>query len=103
MLVWIDILCIAEPFVTKPSMVRHHYKPERHMRKMEFIFKVKVTVTDFRFIQSNMTISIICSELMILLGDQLSLTVHVHKLECLVKRLLCCIQVQGHSEGSEFQ
>ena len=48
-----------------------------------------------------MTISIICSELLILLGDQLSLTVHVHKLECLVKRLLCCIQ--GHSEGSELQ
>ena len=31
-----DILCIAEPFVSKPSMVRHHYKPERHMREMSF-------------------------------------------------------------------
>ena len=31
-----DILCIAGPFVTKPSMARHHYKPERHMRKMGF-------------------------------------------------------------------
>ena len=50
-----------------------------------------------------MTISIICSELLIFLGDQLSLTVRVHKLECLVKRLLCCIQGQGHSEGSELQ
>ena len=50
-----------------------------------------------------MTISIICSELLISLGDQLSLTVHVHKLESLVKRLLCCIQGQGHSEGSELQ
>ena len=50
-----------------------------------------------------MTISIICSELLILGGDQLSLTVHVHKLECLVKRLLCCIQGQGHSGGSELQ
>ena len=53
-----------------------------------------------------MTISIICSELLIFLiffGDQLSLTVPVHKLECLVKRLLCCIQGQGHSEGSELQ
>ena len=47
-----------------------------------------------------MTISIICSELLIFGGDQLSLTVHV---ECLVKRLLCCIQGQGHSEGSELQ
>ena len=32
--------------------------------------------------------------------DQLSLTVHVHNLECLLKRLLCCIQGQGHSGGS---
>ena len=89
-----DILCIAEPFVTKPGMARHHYKPE---------VKVKVTVTEFQFIQSNMTISITCSELLILGGDQLSLTVHVHELECLVKRLLCCIQGQGHSEGYELQ
>ena len=50
-----------------------------------------------------MTVSIICSELLIFWGDQLSLTVHVHGLECLVKRLLCCIQGQGHSEGSELQ
>ena len=99
-----DILCIAEPFVTKTSMAKHHYKPERHMRKMGFsIFKVKVTVTEFRFIQSNMIISIICSELLIFGGDQLSLTVLSFKLECLVKRLLCCIQGQGHSEGSELQ
>ena len=40
-----------------------------------------------------MTISIICSELLIFVGDQLSLTVHVHKLECLVKRLLCWTSV----------
>ena len=64
------------------------------------VFKVKVTVTEFQFIQSNMTISIICSELLIFGGDQLSLTVHV---ECLVKRLLRCIQGQGHREGSELQ
>ena len=31
-----DSLCFTEPFVTKPSMVRHHYKPEHHMRKMGF-------------------------------------------------------------------
>ena len=33
-------------------------------------------------------------------GNQLSLTVHVHKL---VHRSLCCIQGQAHSEGSELQ
>ena len=65
-----DILCIAEPFVTKPSMARHHYKPERHMRNMGFYLQGQVT--EFRFIQSNMTISIVCSELLILGGDQLS-------------------------------
>ena len=31
-----DILCIAEPFVTKPGMARHHYKPERHMPNIGF-------------------------------------------------------------------
>ena len=67
------------------------------------IFNVKVTVTEFWFIQSNMAVSIICSELLIFWGDQLSLAVHVHKLECLVKWLLCCIQGQGHSEGSELK
>jgi len=72
-------------------------------KKWGFIFTVKVTVTEFWFIQWNMTISIIYSELLIFFGDQLSLTVHVHKLEYLVKRLLCCIQGQGHSDGSELQ
>ena len=36
-------------------------------------------------------------------GNQFSLTVHVPKLECLVKRLLCCIQGQRHSDSSELQ
>ena len=35
--------------------------------------------------------------------DELSLTVYAHRLECLVKSLLCCIQGQGHSEGLEPQ
>ncbi len=68
-----DIVYIAESFVTKASMVRHHYKPERHMRKMGFYLKVKVTVTEFRFKQSNMTISIICSELLIFFGGATNL------------------------------
>ena len=76
-----DILCITEPFVTKPSMARHHYKPQCHMRKMGFYLEgqghsnwISVhTITE-------MTFSIICSELLILGGNQLSLTVHVHKL-----------------------
>ena len=46
---------------------------------------------------------LVCSELLIFWGDQFSLTVHAHKLECLAERLFCCIQGQGHSDGSELQ
>ena len=66
-----DILCIAEPFVTESSMVRHQYKPECHMKKQVSAFKVKVRVTQFWFMQWNMTISIICSELLIFGGTSL--------------------------------
>ena len=47
------ILWITETFVTKPSLVIHHYKPECHVRKRVAIFKVKVTVTECGFIQWN--------------------------------------------------
>ena len=66
-----DILCIAEPFVTESSMVRHQYKPECHMKKQVSAFKVKVRVTQFWFMQWNMTISIICSELLIFMATNL--------------------------------
>ena len=46
-----DILRIAELFVTKPSTVRHHYKPECYIEKWVSIFKVKVTVNEFQFTQ----------------------------------------------------
>ena len=45
-----------------------------------------------------MTIAVRCSELLIFW--RLSLTVHVPKL---VKSFFCCIQGQGHSEGSELK
>ena len=48
-----DILWIAEPFVTKPSMVIHHFKPSVMCEKWVAIFKVKVTLTEFVFIQWN--------------------------------------------------
>ena len=66
------------------------------------VFKVKVRELSLGSFSEIMTVSIICSELLIF-GDQLSLTVHVHKMECLMKRLLCCIQGHGHSEVFELQ
>ena len=84
----------AEPFVTKPSMVIHHYKPESHVRKIGCYLQGQG--------HSNWILVHTMKSWLFLLyvlncwffGDQLSLTVHVHKLEC-------CIQ--GHSEGSELQ
>ena len=66
------------------------------------IFRVRVTVTEFGFIQWNHDYFYYMFWTADFFGNQLSLTVHVHKLECLMKRLLCCIQGQGHSEGSDF-
>ena len=101
MLVW--MICYASLNHLQPNPVWWDIIISQSVicEKWVSVFKVKVTVTEFRFIQSNMTISIICSELLIFWGDQLSLTECVHKLECLVKRLLFC--GQGHSEGSELQ
>ena len=48
-----DILWLAEPFVTKPSMLVHHCKPKCYVWKSVSVFNVKVTVTEFGFIQWN--------------------------------------------------
>ena len=55
-----DILCIAEPFVTKPSMVRHHYKPEYPMQMGFYrqghsmgLYNQNVTVSTISFISSK--------------------------------------------------
>ena len=98
------MLWIAEPLVTKPSMVIHtHYKPQYHVRKMGCYLQGQShsnwvwvhTMKSWLFLLYVLN----CWSF----GDQLSLTVHVRKLESLVKRLLCCIQGQGHSEGSGLQ
>ena len=98
-----NILWIAEPFVTKPSMVIHHYKPECQVRKMGCYIQGQGH-SNWVWVHSKKSWLFLLYVLNCwFLGDQLSLTVHVHKLECLVKRLLWCIHGQGHSEGSELQ
>ena len=52
-------------------MVIHHYKLERHLREWVAIVKVKVTVTELGSYNEIMTISIICSELLIFLATNL--------------------------------
>ena len=89
----LDIIWIAEPFVTKPSMVIYHYKPECHVQKMGHCLQGQG--------HSNWVwVHTMKSWLFLLyvlncwfFGDQLSLTVHVHKLECLVKRLFAVFKV----------
>ena len=47
----------AESFVTKLGIVVHHHEPECHAKKMDSIFKVKVTVWAYN--NQNMTVSTI--------------------------------------------
>ena len=74
-----DMLWIAEPYVTKRSIVIQHYKPECHVQKMGFYLQGQHHNSCVCLLCSYneiMTTSIIFSKLLILLGDQLSLTVH---------------------------
>ena len=47
-----------------------------------------------------MTRSFLYSELLVPM--QPGLIIHHHKLELFVERLDCCIQIQGHRDGSKF-
>ena len=80
-----------------------HYQPEHHMRKIGFYLQGHSNWISVHTIKYDYFYYMFWTGDFFLGGDQLSLTVHVHKLKCLVKRLLCCIQGQGHSEGSELQ
>ena len=52
----------------------------------------------------NITISTVSSELLnLLLATKLGLIVHYHKPECLMEKLDCCVQGQGHSKVSKCQ
>ena len=96
-----DILCIAELFVTKPSMVRHYYKPESHVRKMGFCLQGQ----GYNHWISIHTIKYDYFYYMFWNADFWGATNLVWQCMWSVfsKRLLCCIQGQGHSEGYELQ
>ena len=99
-----DMLWIAEPLVTKPSMVMHTlYKPEYHVRKMGCYLQGQGHSNWIWVHTMKSWLFLLYVLNCLFFGGQFSLTVHVRKLECLVKRLLCCIQGQGHSEGSGLQ
>ena len=66
------------------------------------IFKVKVIERAYIH-NKSITVLIIFSKLMILLVTKLGLMVHHHKPRCSVKKVDCCIQYQGHSDGSKCQ
>ena len=61
------------------------------------IFKVKATARAHS--DQNMTVSTISSADPF--ATKFGLRAHYHKLDCLVKRLLCC--GQGHRKGSKLQ
>ena len=84
------LLSNSEPFVARLNMMMYH---QSVMWKEYFaIFMAKVTVGahtfkfDYFYLQNCWSID----------ATNLSLMVHRHKLECLVKRLVCYVQGQGH-------
>ena len=89
-----DILWIAEPFANKPSMMIHHYKPECHVRKMGCYLQGQGhsnwvwvhTMKSWLFLSHVLNCWFF--------GDQLSLTVHVHKLEFLSKGCFAIFKVK---------
>ena len=72
----------------------------RAIRKDWFaVFKIKVTVKAY-----NQNVTFHC---IFWTGDtvatKLGLIVYCHKLDCLVKRVGCCVHGQGHRKGSKFE
>ena len=84
MLVW--MIWIAEPFVTKFTMVIHHYKPECHVQKMGFCLQGQGDSNWFWVHTMKSWLFLLYVANCWFFGDQLSLTVHVDKLECALSK-----------------
>ena len=61
-----DIFWTAHPFVTKLGMVMHHHRPECHVERLS-----SQSRSQWGLIQSDITISTVCTELLILLQPNL--------------------------------
>ena len=90
-----------QTFCSQTRIVMHHNERECHAKKKPFaIFKVKVT--------ARARIIKIWQFLLYLLNcwsfsTKHGLMVHYHKPECLMKKLDCCVQGQGHGKISKCQ
>ena len=80
-------------FSTKLDLMAHHHKLEKMDRSV--LVKVTEKVQNSSQCSSGWYFSTAEPSVM-----KLGMVVHHHGPECHVRRLVCCLQVQGHSDGS---
>ena len=88
-------LWTADPFATKLGLIVHYYKSECLMNKLDCFVQVqdhgKISKCEWMFVQ------MIFSELLNLFATKLGMVMYHYEPDCLSKRLICCLQSQGHS------
>ena len=100
----------------------HHHKPSVMWKEWYANFKVKVTlmahnIKMWLFLPYLLNCWSFCNQISPdvtssswlgskhqspKIATKLSIMVHHHESECLVRRLVCCVHCQGHSEGSKL-
>ena len=96
------IIWTADPFATKLGLMAHCHRMDCLVNRLDCSVVVKVKVTGK--VQNSSKCSsgwnlLIC----LTVCSQLGMVMHHHGPECHARRLVCCLQVQGHSEGSFHQ
>ena len=95
-----NVFCAAEPFVTELDLSRYRHVLECHGKRLVCCLQGQVhSKGSYKQIMSLCYFFFWTTDSF---ANTLSLMVRHHKLECLVKRLDCCVQGQGHSKDSQF-
>ena len=96
------MICTADPFATKLGLMTHHHKVDCLVKRLDCCVVVKVRVTDN--VQNSSEYS---SERYLLSYwpsvTKLGMVMRHHGPKYHARRLVCCLQVQGHSYGSYTQ
>ena len=86
-------------FATKLGLMAHHQKLDCLVKRSDCSVVVKVKVTEKFKIPVNVYLDNISSTAEPFV-TKLGMVMHHHGSECHAMRLVCCLQVQGHSGGS---
>ena len=85
----------AHLFATKLGLIVHHYKPECFFQKLDCCVQGQghSNILKCRL----MFVQMIFSKSLNVITTKLGKVMHHYELDWLSKRLLCCLQGQGHS------